>query len=126
MATIQSQVPTFRSEKGILESLTKTIKHRISGPAVFNFLAGTEHRVLDAEDQSSKRFIQNCGVSPVKYAVNTACGSESFHGILAPCTEVDDGFGSQLDFSAVDGYISVWSIEDYRICIFKSYDPQGS
>jgi len=54
--------------------------------------------------------IQNNGAFPVKWAVNSVVSANSYNGILAACSAVEDGLGSIRRFVGLKGYVSVMSV----------------
>ena len=122
----QAPVPNRRSAYQLLEAAVTTQAYNVWPPTVYDGVAAAAAvKILADRPHGAFRFLQNLGTSPVKYAVNTAASSGTFHGVLAGGNAVDDGLGSILDFSKVKGDVYVYSDSTFRVCTFEAYDPQG-
>lgn len=75
-----------------------------------------------------KRFLQNCGITALKYKIirsnisQDKVSTNDFHGVLAACAAQDDGLGSQIDLSNIRGSISVMvDSGTIRCCVMQAY-----
>lgn len=74
------------------------------------------------------RQIQNCGTVPVKYLVSNTgdCDANTFHGILAACSAIDDGLGSVAQFGVTGDRVTIFGVGgNPRVAVFEGSAPEG-
>lgn len=79
---------------------------------------------LEQRNGTMIRTLQNCGTVPVKWKIDEDNNptADSFHGVLAACTAVDDGTSPILDLSAIDGVVRILGVGgNPRVATFQAF-----
>lgn len=123
---IQSTTPiSVRSNNNLLRDLVSGPRVFVKGPRIIS----ANGEALPQQKRPAFRKIQNCGTVAVKFLIDNAnnCTELNFHGILAPGSAQDDGFGAQGDFSQFDGRVSIYGVGGGtpRVCVIEGVAPEG-
>lgn len=119
----ESQVPQFL-DKGMIAKM---------GANIGALLTVEPPRIVAADglafdDRPGIRKLQNCAAAAlyVKIGEEAIAGADDFHFILAACTDVDDGIGSQLDLSRFRGQVWIKAASGVpRVAAFAAYTPNN-
>jgi hypothetical protein len=108
MPTEASVPHTIRNQRQLLELLAKSQQYTIDPP---NVVVANGVALADKPNLFI-RTLQNCGTIPVKWIVGSTVNptSNSFHGVLAACTDIDDGSSSILDLSSIKGDVRILGV----------------
>ena len=129
--SLQALLPSFRSlaDRLIDQSKTTTLCDNIDAPLLITSNDGAVQTVIDTNDPTKpyyKKIVNvefvNCGISAVKFAINTNASSEVFHGIVVGSVVQDDGSGGNVRLLGFRGKLTVFSSAAYRLATFVSYE----
>jgi hypothetical protein len=123
--TPQAAVPERRSRESLLlAAVTTQPGVKILGPR----LVTANGPALAETVYAAFRQLQNCGIVPVKYLVSATgdCDANTFHGILAACSTVDDGLGSVAQFGITGDRVTIFGVGgNPRVAVFEGSAPEG-
>jgi len=123
--SIQSSVPNGRrSALQLLEAAVQSQPELVVLPPL---LLTANGQALEARTGSAFRILQNCGTVPVKFLVDpeNSPTADTFHGILAACSAVDDGLGSIVNFSQIPRRVSILGVGgNPRVCVWEACLPK--
>jgi len=68
-------------------------------------------------------YIQNLGVTPIKYAMNSTATALNFHGIIAAGSSIDDGTGAMMELVNTSAIVqvSLFSTGAFRASVVKFF-----
>lgn len=123
--TPQAAVPERRSSTSLrLAQVATQPGVKILGPRIVS----ANGQALEKRAFGAFRQLQNCGTLPVKYLVSNTgdCAADTFHGILAACTAVDDGLGSVVQFGITGDRVTIFGVGgNPRVAVFEGIAPEG-
>ena len=94
----------------------------VENPLIIDGIGGVASDAYNNPDASLKTlYIQNLGISPIKYAINSVASATNFHGIIASGNVVDDGKGMVVNilYPSTTTQISLFSATNYRASVIK-------
>lgn len=118
----QAILPVFRTWDELMKNQLVAQHLDVLPP---NIKTGTgAEDAFPVEEGVAMRFMQNCGLEPVKVCIGDTATADVFHFILAGCSAVDDGLGSIVDVSKYKGKVSIYSAAAHRVATFRAYAPE--
>ena len=101
--------------------INPSAQFNVRSPFILDGQAGVANTIYDkAQDgQFGAIYIQNLGLTPVKYAFNHVASANNFHGVLAAGASLDDGTGAQVEVLGRLGVvtISLYGAATYRVSV---------
>ncbi len=105
MPNLDNNLPTFKTTESLSRAAdAKTLMlGKIYAPSLIIQATGAAY---DLELDVSKTYViilQNCGITNIKWSIDSTSQTDSFHGVMAACSVADDGLGGILTLPALSG-----------------------
>lgn len=96
--------------------------YAVQSPVIIDGIGGVASDAYNDINATLKDlFIQNLGVSTIKYAINSVASATNFHGIIPPGLAIDDGQGVMVNilYPATITQVSLFSVDNFRANVIK-------